>query len=60
MWNKNIFPKETSIEDYGGVFVKDIKSLETCIKNIENHKVDLDKLKETIGYKDIKLDIDLF
>jgi len=57
---REIFPKETSIEEYGGVFVKDIKSLETCIKNIENHKVDLDKLKETIGYKDIKLDIDLF
>ena len=57
---REIFPKETSIEEYGGVYVKDIKSLEACIMNIMNHKVDLAKLKEKIGYKDIKLDIDLF
>ena len=57
---REIFPKETSIEEYGGVSVKDINSLEACIKNIMNHKIDLGKLKEKIGYKDIKLDIDLF
>ena len=57
---RDIFPKETSIEEYGGVSVKDIKSLEACIKNIMNHKIDLAKLKEKIGYKDIKPDIDLF
>ena len=39
---------------------KDIKSLEACIKNIMNHKIDLAKLKDKIGYKDIKLDIGLF
>jgi len=57
---KEIFPKETSIEEYGGVYVKDVKSLEACIGNIMKHKVDVEELKEKIGYKDIKLDINLF
>lgn len=57
---REIFPRLTTIEDYGGKFIEDIHSLDAAIKDISHHRVDVDAFKKKIGYIDKNLDIELF
>ena len=55
-----ICPEKTIISEFGGVFIEDINSLESTIRDIENIKVNLDLVKKRIKFRDVPLDINQF
>ena len=53
-------PEKTIISEYGGVFIEDIDSLESTVRDIESIEVNLDLVKKRIKFEEIPLDIDWF
>ena len=53
-------PEKTIISEFGGIFIEDINSLESTVRDIESIKVDLGLVKKRIKFKEVPLDISQF